>query len=278
MPGTCSPRTDPSRDRPVRRRPPPDSPMSRPRIARGDPIPTGDSGRPRRGPRTAHRNPIPAGDSGRPRWRRAPAPAPHHPHTTSSRARAPGRRSRRAPRCGVPDRPTAPGRTRTRGWIGSRGASALPADSVARASSARCGHGASGFTWSGVTGDTPPQSSESGVDEAGQHPGAQVRRRLDARARPQDEPRDRDGPQVVLERRLRRRRHRRARLRPEVLHDHLLDVPVPILQIADGEQRLDALAPGLADPMRIPVVNGTESSPARSMVASRTAGSLSGEP
>ena len=45
------------------------------------------------------------------------------------------------------------------GCAPSLGTSEYPSSAVTAASSARCGHGASGETWSGVTpGDTPPQS------------------------------------------------------------------------------------------------------------------------
>jgi hypothetical protein len=39
-------------------------------------------------------------------------------------------------------------------------------------------------------------------------------------------------------------RHARARLGAEVLHDDFLDMAVPHVQLADGEQGLDALARG----------------------------------
>ncbi len=42
-------------------------------------------------------------------------------------------------------------------------------------------------------------------------------------------------------------RHPGARLGPEVLDDDFLDMPVAVVQIAQRQQRLDALAPGLAD-------------------------------
>ena len=58
------------------------------------------------------------------------------------------------------------------------------------ASSRDCGHGASGLTWSGVTGDTPPQSLMPGADQppivAGRRgwaaPGCSCRRRRISRA------------------------------------------------------------------------------------------------
>ena len=44
------------------------------------------------------------------------------------------------------------------GYTGSRAASSSPAARVAASSRSSSGHGASGLTWSIVTGDTPPQS------------------------------------------------------------------------------------------------------------------------
>ena len=41
----------------------------------------------------------------------------------------------------------------------SRAVSTLPAASVAARNRSSAGHGRSGFTWSSVTGETPPQSS-----------------------------------------------------------------------------------------------------------------------
>ena len=75
----------------------------------------------------------------------------------------------------------------------------------------------------------------------------QVRRCLHAHGRTEHQPRDRDGRQELLVLRLRRAMHGRARLRAEVLHDDLLDVPVAPVEIADGEQRLGTLPRRLAD-------------------------------
>src|SRR5438552_12842508 len=47
--------------------------------------------------------------------------------------------------------------------------------------------------------------------------------------------------------RLRRGGHARAWLCAEILDDDFLDVTVALVQLAQGEQRLDALAAGLAD-------------------------------
>ena len=43
-------------------------------------------------------------------------------------------------------------------------------------------------------------------------------------------------------------RHARARLGPEVLDDHFLEVPVRLVQRSQREQRLDTFEPGLANP------------------------------
>ncbi len=80
----------------------------------------------------------------------------------------------------------------------------------------------------------------------------EVRRRLQRHLGRQDQPRHRDRPQVVVERRLRRRRHLRVRLGAEVLDDHLLQVAVPHVQLAQREQRLDPLGARLADPDQDP--------------------------
>ena len=73
--------------------------------------------------------------------------------------------------------------------------------------------------------------------------------------------------------------HRGARLRAEVLDDHLLDVAVPAVEVADREERLGPLARGSRPiPTRIPVVNGIARRPASSIVRRRTDGTLSGDP
>src|SRR5205807_4887 len=51
----------------------------------------------------------------------------------------------------------------------------------------------------------------------------------------------------LLERRLRRVLHRDERLGAEVLHDHFLHVAVALVQIADGDEGVGALARRLAD-------------------------------
>ena len=75
----------------------------------------------------------------------------------------------------------------------------------------------------------------------------QVGRRLDVHRRAQDQARRGDGPKEVVEIGLGRARALRAGLGAEVLDDDLLDMPVTAVQIADGEERLEALGARLAD-------------------------------
>ena len=111
----------------------------------------------------------------------------------------------------------------------------------------RCGQGASGLTWSGVTGDTPPQSLMPARISCARPSGCRLGGAWMFMAGPKIEARHGDGPQLILQRRLRRVGHARAGLGAEVLDDDLLDVAVALVDVADGQQRLDALGPRLAD-------------------------------
>ncbi len=75
----------------------------------------------------------------------------------------------------------------------------------------------------------------------------QVRGSLDGHVERHQQACHGDRPEVIVERRLRRLGHLRAGLGTEVLHDHLLQVAVALVQVAQREQRLDALAARLAD-------------------------------
>ena len=84
-------------------------------------------------------------------------------------------------------------------------------------------------------------------------------------------PRDGDRPQELLERRLGRRRHPRSGLGAEVLDDHLLHVAVALGELADRAAAPRSRSARVSPmPIRMPVVNGTRSSPAAAIVASRT--------
>ena len=74
-----------------------------------------------------------------------------------------------------------------------------------------------------------------------------IGRSLDADVRPHHDARRGDGGEELLVVRLGSARHGRPRLRAEVLHDHLLDVPVPTVEVADREDRAGALPSVLAD-------------------------------
>ena len=126
-------------------------------------------------------------------------PAPSCPRARSRayrRGAGPGvrKRSARASARGACDE----GRDR---WRGARRAR-VPAFWWRAPSGSRCGQGASGLTWSGVTGDTPPQSLMPAPSERGELFGSQIGRRLDVHRWAEDQAGDRDGPELLLERRL----------------------------------------------------------------------------
>ena len=90
---------------------------------------------------------------------------------------------------------------RNSGYSASRGTSARPRASVAARSASIAGHGASGFTWSGVTGETPPQSLMPGVQQPPEVCVGQVRRALEVPVRAEHDARRRDRPAQLVERR-----------------------------------------------------------------------------
>ena len=130
----------------------------------------------------------------------------------------------------------------------SRSVSALPSRAVARASRSRCGQGASGVDVVGRDRRHAAPVVDARPDQAAEGVRRQVGRGLNRHAGTEDQPGARDGPLQVGKRRVRRLRHPRARLGPEVLDDDLLQVPVRVVQIPQREQRGDALLPGLPDP------------------------------
>ena len=145
----------------------------------------------------------------------------------------------------------SPAQRRTPGGRSAARAASKPASAVsARPARRACGQGRSGLTWSGVSGETPPQSSMPAPSSSRHSVEVdQVRRRLDPRLRAEHQPGDRD-----------RRRgtprsaevvgvpHRGVGLGPEVLDDHLLHVRRTARATgADREDRLGPLGEGLAD-------------------------------
>ena len=129
----------------------------------------------------------------------------------------------------------------------SRSRSAKPAAAVCAARSSMSGHGRSGLTWSGVSGETPPQSSMPARRIrsywAPTRFGGAWTRAFGA----EDEPGHGDRGGQVVEFRVRRVAHLGVRLGPEVLHDHFLDAAVLPGDLADGEDRFGALLARLAD-------------------------------
>ena len=105
---------------------------------------------------------------------------------------------------------------------------------------------------------------DPGVEQRGEVLVGQVRRRLQMRPRrTEQEPRDGDRPEELLERGLGRSGHPRPGLRAEVLDDHLLHVSVALGSVADRDAARRAARLGVSPiPIRRPVVNGTRASPA----------------
>ena len=88
---------------------------------------------------------------------------------------------------------------------------------------------------------------DAGGDQTAERAGAEIGRRLNVHRRFEDQPRDGDSPQMIVKVGRGGIRHPRAGLGPEVLHDHLLKVTVEIVEIAQRQQRVDALLARLAD-------------------------------
>lgn len=82
--------------------------------------------------------------------------------------------------------------------------------------------------------------------------GTQVGRGLDRHLGTQDQPRDGDGPQVLVERRFGMMRHARAGLRPEILNDDFLDMVVPAMTFANCNQCVDLLRACFSDAYQQP--------------------------
>ena len=143
---------------------------------------------------------------------------------------------------------------------------------------ARSGHGASGLTWSIVTGETPPQSSMPASSRRGNSSKARFggawtctaagRSRIRAAAIVQRWSSSSGSGWLG---------HARAGLGAEVLHDHLLQVAVLLGEVAERQQGVEPLLARLADPDQDPA---RERDPELAGEAHRLeprAGSLSGE-
>ncbi|MDE5458946.1 hypothetical protein GWE18_40770 [Bradyrhizobium sp. CSA112] len=73
----------------------------------------------------------------------------------------------------------------------------------------------------------------------------QIRWRLQGNFRRQHEPSDRQSAKHIGHIRFAMMRHRGAGLRPEILDDHLLNVPMPLMNVRDALKAFDS--PNLAD-------------------------------
>lgn len=110
-----------------------------------------------------------------------------------------------------------------------------------------CGQGRSGLTWSGVSGETPPQSSMPAADDQrvlGVH---QVGRGLDAGGRAEDVAGDGDAGGQLLQFGVGHGAHRGVGLGAEVLDDDFLDRLVLALDAPELEEGVGALLVALAD-------------------------------
>src|SRR6266516_2520664 len=88
---------------------------------------------------------------------------------------------------------------------------------------------------------------DPGVEQARKVVVGKIRRRLEMRVRTEQDASDGDRPEQLVQFRLRRVRHPRPGLCPEVLDDHFLDVAVALGKLANREQRFDALRARFAD-------------------------------
>ncbi len=102
----------------------------------------------------------------------------------------------------------------------------------------------------------PTPVVDSSPHQAGQPLGLQVGRRLNRHPGPKQQPRHRNRPQLLLEIRLGSLGHPGPRLRPEILDNQLLQMPVRIVELTQRQQRLNALAPRLANTNEQPRSHG----------------------
>ena len=130
-----------------------------------------------------------------------------------------------------------------RGRRSGAGPACDPAASVAARRTSSAGQARSGFTWSAVTGETPPQSSMPASSS-----GARSSERLGGACTWTSGGRTRRATAMAQRSVLGwaggRLGHGRPRLGQEVLHDHLLHVPVTGVRRGDGAQRGQAIGRG----------------------------------
>ncbi len=165
------------------------------------------------------------------------------------------------------------------GWTVSRSRRVRPASAATVRSRSREGQGRSGFTWSGVSGDTPPKSSMPAASSARHSSrstrlggactrifGPRTRRVTAMAARYSSSPRS-SAERIAVSGLARK-------------FWTMTSCTWPYCWATRRIAKIDSARSVGVSPMptRMPVVNGTESRPASSRTRSRTAGSLSGEP
>ena len=84
-------------------------------------------------------------------------------------------------------------------------------------------------------------------DELCQHAGAEVRWRLNIHLRSEQDTSNRNGPEQIIQIRLRRFCHLGVGLGAKVLNDDFLQVPIGKVQIAQRKQGFDSLATCFSD-------------------------------
>src|SRR5674476_621576 len=174
-------------------------------------------------------------------------------------------------RCSAPRMYRAP--------VVSRSASLSPDSSVQARRSSISGQGRSGLTWSGVSGDIPPQSSTPAASRHGICPGSD---RFGGACTLTEGP-SRSLVTAIVARYSSSPRSGTERIEVSSLDRKFWTMHSWIEPYSRATLRIARMVSSLSRtvspmPTRMPVVNGTPTRPASSSTRSRTAGSLSGEP
>ena len=164
------------------------------------------------------------------------------------------------------------------GYTASRGASSSPRLSVAARRRSTSGHGASGLTWSIVTGETPPQSSMPASSSRGKSSYERFGGACTCALAPSTR-----RAAAIVQRSSSSGGSGASAMRVPGFARKFWTITSCTCPWRSASSRIVRSASSRSArvspmPMRMPVVNGTRSSPAAAIVARRAAGSLSGEP
>ena len=205
------------------------------------------------------RGPTPSSPGAQPSSRPSPS--------ESARASAaPSMRGSSHPRRGTRGRRAAAARARGRATGSPRGAARPRAT------------GPPGLTWSIVTGETPPQSSMPGLEQAREVVGGEVRRRLHVRLRAEHDPRRGDRPEVVVQDGSGCAAIRVPGFARKFWTITSCTCPCTLVQVASASSASSRSSRVSPIPIRIPLVNGIRSSPAAAIVASAGPGPCRARP